>query len=87
MVYPKGVTAIREVEVIQAGRHAGLKDTKVAAFSADRTALRFSFPARTLTSPRHLAILVDGASPVFCRSHCHTPRGQSADIHLYPDRR
>jgi hypothetical protein len=45
VVYPKGVTAIREVEVIQAGRLAGLKDTKVAAFSAERTALRFSLPA------------------------------------------
>jgi hypothetical protein len=45
VVYPKGVTAIREVEVIQAGRDAGLKDTKVAAFSPERTALRFSLPA------------------------------------------
>jgi hypothetical protein len=45
VVYPKGVPAIREVEVIQAGRAAGLKDTKVAAFSAERTALRFSRPA------------------------------------------
>jgi hypothetical protein len=45
VVYPKGVSAIREVEVIQAGRAAGLRDTKVAAFSAERTALRFSLPA------------------------------------------
>ncbi len=45
VVYPKGAPAIREVEVIQAGRAAGLKDTKVAAFSAERTALRFSRPA------------------------------------------
>lgn len=45
VVYPKGVTAIREVEVIQAGRVAGLRDTKVAAFSAVHTALRFSIPA------------------------------------------
>jgi hypothetical protein len=45
VVYPKGVPAIREVEVIQAGRDAGLKDTKVAAFSTKCTALRFSIPA------------------------------------------
>ncbi|MGO9256797.1 MAG: DUF3052 domain-containing protein [Bryobacteraceae bacterium] len=45
VVYPKGVSTIREVEVIQAGRAAGLKDTKVAAFSPERTALRFSLPA------------------------------------------
>jgi hypothetical protein len=45
VTYPRGVTAIREVEVIQAGRLAGLKDTKVVAFSAERTALRFSLPA------------------------------------------
>ena len=45
VVYPKGVDAIREVEVIQAGRAAGLKDTKVASFSAACTALRFSRPA------------------------------------------
>jgi len=42
VVYPKGGGAIRQIEVIQAGRAAGLKDTKVAAFSAARTALRFS---------------------------------------------
>jgi hypothetical protein len=41
IVYPKGVTKIREVEVIEAGRAAGLKDTKVAAFSAECTALKF----------------------------------------------
>jgi hypothetical protein len=43
IVYPKGVTAIRETEVIAAGRAAGLKDTKVARFSDTCTALRFSF--------------------------------------------
>ena len=42
IVYPKGVSAIREVEVIEAGRAAGLKDTKVARFSETHTALRFS---------------------------------------------
>ncbi len=44
IVYPKGVTAIREVEVIEAGRAAGLKDVKVAAFSATHTALKFVVP-------------------------------------------
>ena len=44
VVYPKGVPAIREVEVIQAGRAAGLKDTKVASFSPTHTALKFVIP-------------------------------------------
>ena len=44
VVYPKGVAAIRETEVLQAGRAAGLKDTKVASFSATQTALRFVIP-------------------------------------------
>jgi hypothetical protein len=43
IVYPKGVSAIREAEVITAGRGAGLKDTKVARFSDTHAALRFSF--------------------------------------------
>jgi hypothetical protein len=41
VIYPKGVTAIREIEVIGAGRAAGLKDVKVAAFSATHTGLKF----------------------------------------------
>jgi hypothetical protein len=41
VVYPKGGAAIREAEVIEAGRAAGLKDTKVARFSETHTALRF----------------------------------------------
>ena len=44
VVYPKGVTAIREIDVIEAGRAAGLKDTKVVGFSATNTALRFVIP-------------------------------------------
>jgi hypothetical protein len=44
VVYPKGVAAIREIEVLRAGRAAGLKDTKVASFSATHTALRFVIP-------------------------------------------
>jgi hypothetical protein len=42
VVYPKGVEAIREIEVIEAGRSAGLKHTKVARCSDTHTALRFS---------------------------------------------
>lgn len=42
VVYPKGVKTIRETEVIEAGRAAGLKDTKVARFSDTHTALRFN---------------------------------------------
>ena len=42
IVYPKGVSAIREAEVLESGRAAGLKDTKVARFSDIHTALRFS---------------------------------------------
>jgi hypothetical protein len=44
VVYPKGVTAIREIEVLEAGRAAGLKDVKVAAFSATHTGLKFVVP-------------------------------------------
>jgi hypothetical protein len=47
IVYPKGVPAIRETEVIAAGRAAGLKDTKVVRFSDTHTALRFSFSQPT----------------------------------------
>jgi hypothetical protein len=44
VVYPKGVQVIREIEVLDAGRAAGLKDTKVASFSTTHTALRFVIP-------------------------------------------
>ena len=44
IVYPKGVKQIREVEVIEAGRAAGLKDVKVASFSPTHTALKFVIP-------------------------------------------
>jgi hypothetical protein len=44
VVYPKGVSLIREIEVIHAGRAAGLKDTKVASYSSTHTALRFVIP-------------------------------------------
>jgi hypothetical protein len=42
IVYPKGVEAVKEIDVIRAGRLAGLTDTKVVAFSQTHTALRFS---------------------------------------------
>ena len=41
LVYPKGTTAIREQDVLEAGRAAGLTDIKVASFSATHTALKF----------------------------------------------
>lgn len=44
VVYPKGVQAIREIEVLQAGRAAGLIDIKVASFSPTHTALKFVVP-------------------------------------------
>ena len=50
VVYPKCVAAIREIEVLQAGRDAVLKDVKAASFSATHTALKFVLPraARTV---------------------------------------
>jgi hypothetical protein len=44
VVYPKGAAEIREIEVLEAGRSAGLKDVKVVAFSATHTALKFVVP-------------------------------------------
>ena len=44
VVYPKGVKSIREIEAIEAGRAAGLKDVKVARFSDTHTALKFVIP-------------------------------------------
>jgi hypothetical protein len=44
IVFPKGVPEIREIEVLTAGREAGLKDNKVASFSATHTALKFVIP-------------------------------------------
>ena len=44
VVYPKGVKVITEMDVLNAGREAGLKDNKVAGFSATHTALRFVIP-------------------------------------------
>lgn len=44
IVYPKGTSEVREIEVIQAGRAAGLKDVKVASFSKTHTGLKFVIP-------------------------------------------
>ncbi len=44
VIYPKGVTAIREIEVIDSGRAAGLKDVKVCGFSTTYTGLKFVIP-------------------------------------------
>jgi len=44
VVYPKGVKAVREIQVLDAGRAAGLKDVKVASFSPTHTALKFVIP-------------------------------------------
>ena len=44
VVYPKGQTHIRETDVIQAGKQAGLTDNKVCSFSPTHTALRFVVP-------------------------------------------
>lgn len=42
VIYPKGVKQITEMDVIRAGRAAGLVDTKIAAFSKTHSALRFN---------------------------------------------
>lgn len=44
VVYPKGQPHIREIDVIQAGKSAGLTDNKVCSFSTTHTALRFVIP-------------------------------------------
>jgi len=44
VVYPKGQKHIREVDVIAAGKSAGLTDNKVCSFSVTHTALRFVIP-------------------------------------------
>lgn len=44
IVYPKGRKDIRDIEVIAAGKAAGLTDNKVVGFSATHTSLRFCIP-------------------------------------------
>jgi hypothetical protein len=44
LVYPKGQKNITEVQVLEAGRAAGLYDVKVVSYSATHTALKFVRP-------------------------------------------
>ena len=44
IVYPKGKQQITELQVMNAGRQAGLVDVKVVSFSATHTALKFVWP-------------------------------------------
>jgi len=44
IVYPKGRQEIKELQVLEAGRAAGLVDVKVVSFSATHTALKFIRP-------------------------------------------
>jgi hypothetical protein len=44
VIYPKGQTHIREIDVIAAGKTAGLVDVKVARFSPTHTALKLVIP-------------------------------------------
>ncbi|HYL69302.1 MAG TPA: hypothetical protein VEX69_09050 [Candidatus Limnocylindria bacterium] len=44
VVYPKGRQDIRELEVIAAGKAAGLVDNRVVGFSPTHTSLRFVIP-------------------------------------------
>jgi len=44
IVYPKGRQEIREIDVLEAGRAASLKDIKVMRFSDTETALKFVVP-------------------------------------------
>jgi hypothetical protein len=48
IIYPKGLQSIPEVDVINAGRRAGMVDIKVVGFSTTHTALKF-VPARKKT--------------------------------------
>ena len=44
IVYPKGRQEITELQVLEAGKRAGLVDVKVVSFSATHTALKFVRP-------------------------------------------
>ena len=48
IIYPKGLQSITEIDVINAGRQAGMVDIKVVGFSKTHTALKF-VPARKKT--------------------------------------
>jgi len=47
IVYPKGKQAIKEQQVLDAGKAAGLVDIKIVSFSATHTALKFVRPKAT----------------------------------------
>jgi hypothetical protein len=44
VVRPKGTSDIKEVDVIDAGKRAGLVDNKIASFSDTRSAMRLVIP-------------------------------------------
>ena len=44
IVYPKGRKEVTELQVLDAGKQAGLVDVKVVSFSATHTALKFVLP-------------------------------------------
>jgi hypothetical protein len=44
VIYPKGRTEIREIDVIEYGKAAGLVDVKVVSFSDIHTALKMMIP-------------------------------------------
>ena len=44
IVYPKGKEEIKELQVFDAGKQAGLVDVKVVSFSPTHTALKFVRP-------------------------------------------
>ena len=44
IIYPKGRKEITELQVLDAGRQAGLVDVKVVSFSSTHTALKFVRP-------------------------------------------
>src|SRR5215469_5851765 len=46
IIRPKGSAAIHQLDVLQAGRDAGLVDVKVASFSATHTAEKFVIPLK-----------------------------------------
>jgi hypothetical protein len=52
IVYPKGKAELREIDVLNAGRAAGLVDIKVASFSATQTALKFVPPSKKAKKPQ-----------------------------------
>jgi hypothetical protein len=51
IVYPKGRKEITELQVLQAGREAGLVDVKVVSFSSTHTALKFVRPKAGRAKP------------------------------------